>query len=74
MQFTLKINYSLWCPSERTIALYMYSSQRVSLKSLGFGEVSSRMQDGTAALIDVRPASDFAAYHIPGSLSVPMFR
>ncbi|MBE0413800.1 metalloregulator ArsR/SmtB family transcription factor [Yoonia sp.] len=35
-------------------------------------DLAARLADGTVTLIDVRPADEFAAGHIPGALNVPL--
>jgi rhodanese-related sulfurtransferase/DNA-binding transcriptional ArsR family regulator len=35
-------------------------------------ELLKRVKDGTAVVIDVRPAEEYAAGHIPGAFSVPL--
>lgn len=36
------------------------------------GELLERVRDGSAVVIDVRPAEEYAAGHIPGALSLPL--
>jgi glyoxylase-like metal-dependent hydrolase (beta-lactamase superfamily II)/rhodanese-related sulfurtransferase len=43
----------------------------LSLPALAHDEVVDLLRDG-AHLIDVRPAADFAAGHIPGAISIPL--
>ena len=35
-------------------------------------ELRARVRDGKAILLDVRPAEEFAAAHLPGAISVPL--
>lgn len=42
------------------------------LESIGMAELRRRMTLGEAVVIDVRPADEFAAGHLPGAISIPM--
>jgi rhodanese-related sulfurtransferase len=43
-----------------------------TLEPMGAAELRRRLRNGTVALLDVRPADEFRAGHIPGARSVPL--
>lgn len=43
-----------------------------SLEAVSHEELARRLRDGTVTLIDVRPAEEFAAGHIPGAINIPL--
>ncbi len=49
-----------------------YLGDRESLEPLTRSELASRLGDENLVLLDVRPASEYAAGHIPGARSVPI--
>nr|AGS50314.1 hypothetical protein [uncultured bacterium Ele45G2]AIF26564.1 putative ArsS family transcriptional regulator [uncultured bacterium fosmid pJB45G2] len=49
-----------------------FINQFENLESLSLNEVLSRMEEGSIILLDVRPAEEYEADHIPGAISVPM--
>jgi len=49
-----------------------FMGQYDDLQTLSLSEVLSKMEQGTIMLLDVRPADEFEAGHIPGAISVPM--
>ena len=51
-----------------------YFSARDALEPLGREELLERAGRGEVVILDVRPAEEFAAGHIPGALSVPLDR
>ena len=44
------------------------------IRDVGLEEVEAGLQDGSITLIDVREPHEFAAGHIPGSVSMPLSR
>jgi rhodanese-related sulfurtransferase len=42
------------------------------LQTLSLHEVLRKLEDGSIMLLDVRPADEFDAGHIPGAISVPL--
>ncbi len=48
-----------------------YFADRHELESIDFDELRARMKSGEVVLLDVRPASEFQAGHIPGARSIP---
>jgi rhodanese-related sulfurtransferase/DNA-binding transcriptional ArsR family regulator len=48
-----------------------YFGDRAALDAVGFDELRSRLRAGSVVLVDVRPASEYAAGHIAGAISVP---
>lgn len=48
-----------------------YLGDRSGLDVIDRGELMRRLKKGTALVIDIRPAAEFAAGHIPGAVSVP---
>lgn len=49
-----------------------FISQCDDLQTLALDEVLSKMEEGSIVLLDVRPADEFEAGHIPGAISVPL--
>jgi ArsR family transcriptional regulator len=49
-----------------------YFASRDELEPIGSAELLQRMEHGEALVIDVRPADEYAAGHIPGAMSVPL--
>ena len=49
-----------------------YLERRDSLEPIPTSELRRRLAAGEVTLIDVRPADEFAAGHIPGALSIPV--
>jgi rhodanese-related sulfurtransferase/DNA-binding transcriptional ArsR family regulator len=49
-----------------------YFEARDHLEPLGSAELMQRLEDPGTLVIDVRPAEEYAAGHIPGALSVPL--
>jgi rhodanese-related sulfurtransferase/DNA-binding transcriptional ArsR family regulator len=49
-----------------------YLDGRDALEPIAPDELRRRLETGDVTLIDVRPADEFAAGHIPGALSVPV--
>ena len=49
-----------------------YFQARDGLEPVSHEELAVRLRDGLVTLIDVRPAEEFAAGHIPGAVNVPL--
>lgn len=49
-----------------------YFHARDSLEPVSHEELVDRLRDGLVTLIDVRPAEEFAAGHIPGAVNIPL--
>jgi rhodanese-related sulfurtransferase/DNA-binding transcriptional ArsR family regulator len=49
-----------------------YFLARDALEPVGHAELAERARQGQVVILDVRPAEEFAAGHIPGALSVPL--
>ncbi len=49
-----------------------YFQARDELEPISFADLLERLHHQQALVIDVRPAEEFAAGHIPGALSVPL--
>lgn len=49
-----------------------FMSQCENLQTLSLDEVIDKMDKGSIILLDVRPADEYEADHIPGAISVPM--
>jgi len=49
-----------------------YLDRRDSLEPIAPEELRRRLKAGDVTLVDVRPADEFAAGHIPGALSLPL--
>ena len=49
-----------------------YFLERDSLEPVSRAELVSRLQDGNAVLLDVRPEDEFKLGHVPGALNIPL--
>lgn len=49
-----------------------YFEQRGAMESVGGDELMKRVKSGDVTVIDVRPAEEFRAGHIPGAISMPV--
>lgn len=49
-----------------------YLHERDSLEAVTETELVARLRDGTVTLLDVRPADEYAAGHLPGAVNVPL--
>jgi rhodanese-related sulfurtransferase/DNA-binding transcriptional ArsR family regulator len=48
-----------------------FFGDRQDIDAIGFDELKARLKDGSVILVDVRPAEEYAAGHIPGAISIP---
>lgn len=55
---------------ERVVNAYL--KDRETLEPITVKELSTRLREGSAVVIDVRPVAEYQAGHIPGALSVPV--
>ena len=55
---------------ERVASLYL--DGRDEMEPVTLAELRRRMRDGDVTVIDVRPAAEYHAGHIPGALSIPV--
>ena len=53
-------------------ALDAYRQQRHTFAQIAADEVRTRLQTGDIILLDVRPAIEYTADHLPGALSIPL--
>ena len=53
-------------------AARLYIDDRDELEPVTFKELRRRLRDDDVTLIDVRPADEYHAGHIPGALSIPV--
>jgi ArsR family transcriptional regulator len=63
--------------SERGVAevdriIQGYFSHRDSLEPISREELLERSRDGLVTVLDVRPADEFAAGHLPGAMNIPV--
>lgn len=49
-----------------------YFDDRDSLEPVSRGELIARSRDGLVTILDVRPADEFAAGHVPGAVNIPL--
>ncbi len=49
-----------------------YMEERGAMEAVGGSELLRRVRDGEVTVVDVRPAEEYRAGHIPGALSVPL--
>ncbi|HET9734309.1 MAG TPA: metalloregulator ArsR/SmtB family transcription factor [Burkholderiales bacterium] len=57
---------------ERLVKVWL--AQRDALEPVAAAELLARVKKGLVTVLDVRPAEEFAAGHIPGALNVPLDR
>lgn len=55
---------------DRVVSTYL--SDRAELEAISVDELRNRLEEGTVLLLDVRPACEFDAGHIPGARSIPI--
>jgi rhodanese-related sulfurtransferase/DNA-binding transcriptional ArsR family regulator len=48
-----------------------FFGDRQDIDAIGFDELKARLRDGSVILVDVRPAEEYVAGHIPGAISIP---
>lgn len=63
--------------AERNIAqvdriIGSYFAGRDNLEPVSRAELFERMRDGLVTVLDVRPADEFAAGHLPGAMNIPL--
>ncbi|GGL40856.1 ArsR/SmtB family transcription factor [Planomonospora parontospora] len=71
---------ALWAHLRGVAAAHLAEVERARAAYLGPGEgeqltreeLQARIQAGEVTVIDVRPAAEYAAGHIPGALSIPL--
>ncbi|MFP5254116.1 MAG: rhodanese-like domain-containing protein, partial [Actinomycetes bacterium] len=56
---------------ERALATYFGTGSLDDVDQISREELRQRVESGDAVVIDVRPADDYEAGHIPGARSVP---
>lgn len=49
-----------------------YFEERDAMEAVSREELLDRVRDGLVTVLDVRPADEFAAGHIPGALNIPL--
>jgi ArsR family transcriptional regulator len=54
---------------ERVVARYF--RQRDSFEPISRRELLRRLREGSATVVDVRPADEFALGHVPGAINIP---
>jgi rhodanese-related sulfurtransferase/predicted transcriptional regulator len=67
---------TLWRVGERNLAelkvlIQRYYRDRDSLEAISRDELRARLRKKSVIVLDVRPADEFAAGHIPGARSIP---
>jgi rhodanese-related sulfurtransferase len=67
---------TLWKVGERNLAelkvlIQRYYRERDSLEAISRDELRARLRKKSVIVLDVRPADEFAAGHIPGARSIP---
>jgi rhodanese-related sulfurtransferase/predicted transcriptional regulator len=68
---------TLWHVTERNVAelervVQRYYRDRDSLEPVSRDELQARLQVGSVIVLDVRPADEYAAGHVPGAVSIPV--
>jgi rhodanese-related sulfurtransferase/DNA-binding transcriptional ArsR family regulator len=54
---------------DRLVASFF--GDRAGMDAIGFDELAARLKAGSVILVDVRPAEEYVAGHIPGAISIP---
>jgi rhodanese-related sulfurtransferase/DNA-binding transcriptional ArsR family regulator len=54
---------------DRLVASFF--GDRKGVDAIGFDELEARLKAGSVILVDVRPAEEYVAGHIPGAISIP---
>lgn len=49
-----------------------YFDERDAMEAVSRAELLERARDGSVTVLDVRPADEFAAGHVPGALNIPL--
>lgn len=68
---------TLWQVTERNVAelervVQRYYRDRDSLEPVSRDELQTRLRTGAVIVLDVRPADEYAAGHVPGAVSIPV--
>jgi rhodanese-related sulfurtransferase len=58
--------------AEVTVLAGEYLGERAGVELLSAQELRDRMEEGKVVVLDVRPAAEFRAGHIPGAVSAPL--
>ena len=58
--------------AEADVARRAYLGADVAVAEIGRHELLDRVQSGELVVLDVRPAEEYAAGHIPGAVSIPI--
>jgi rhodanese-related sulfurtransferase/DNA-binding transcriptional ArsR family regulator len=73
----IRLIRTLWQVSERNVAeldrvIQRYYRDRDSLKPVSRDELLTHLKAGSVIVLDVRPADEYAAGHLPGAVSIPV--
>jgi rhodanese-related sulfurtransferase len=68
---------TLWRVTERNVAelervVQRYYRDRDELEPVSRDELKARLRQGSVVVLDVRPADEYAAGHVPGAVSIPV--
>jgi rhodanese-related sulfurtransferase/DNA-binding HxlR family transcriptional regulator len=68
---------TLWQVTERNVAelervIQRYYRDRDGLEPVSRDELKARLRKGSVVVLDVRPADEYAAGHLPGAMSIPV--
>lgn len=68
---------ALWRVAERNVAeiervLQRFYRDRDSMEPVTRDELLTRLHEGSVIVVDVRPAEEYAAGHVPSAMSVPL--
>jgi rhodanese-related sulfurtransferase len=58
--------------AEVTVLAGEYLGERAGIELLSAQELRDRMEEGKVVVLDVRPAAEYRAGHIPGAVSAPL--
>lgn len=68
---------TLWRVTEHNVAelervIHRYYRDRDHLEPVSRDELKARLRKGSVIVLDVRPADEYAAGHVPGAVSIPV--
>ena len=58
--------------AEVTRLIDTYLTSKDSLEPLSTGELMDRIRSGLVTVVDVRPKEEYAAWHLPGAINIPL--
>lgn len=65
-------NVAIHCMAEARELVNSYNDDPEDQAPIGADDLRARIQQGDVVLLDVRPANEYDAAHLPGALSIPL--